>query len=191
MLKKSDILGIVKTGIILFIITGVAAFILAAVNNVTAPVIAENNEKNQAAAMKKVMPEAEDFKKEENYPEDEIVSQAYSALKGSEVIGYAVIAEPIGYGGGIAMVVGVDTEGKVTGVDITSQSETAGLGANCTKDEFKDQFTGKSAGIEVVKSGAKDNEIDAITSATITSKAVAEGVNAAIEAAEKLSGEAK
>lgn len=72
---------------------------------------------------------------------------------------------------------------------ITSQSETAGLGANCTKDEFKDSFKGKSAEITVVKNGAKNNQIDALTSATITSKAVTRGVNAAIEAA-KMCGEA-
>ena len=78
------------------------------------------------------------------------------------------------------MIVGVDNDLKVTGVEIISQSETAGLGAKCTEDGFKAQFVGKTENIAVTKNGAKDNEIDAITSATITSKAVTKGVNDAI-----------
>lgn len=185
MLKKSDIPNIIKTGVILFIITGVAAFILAAVNSVTEPIISANEAQKQELAMKKVLPAAESFDNNGmmDYVTNEIVTDAYSAEKDGEIFGYAVIVKPMGYGGEISMVVGVDRNGNVAGVDITSQSETAGLGANCTKDEFKDKFIGKTEGIEVVKNNAKDNQIDAMTSATITSKAVTQGVNAAIEAA--------
>ena len=69
-------------------------------------------------------------------------------------------------------------------IDITGQSETPGLGANCVREDFKAQFAGKKLGISVVKRNAKDNEIDAISSATITSKAVTKGVNDALEAVE-------
>ena len=178
MLKKSDIPQIIKISIILFIITAISAAILAGVNSVTAPLIAENEAKKQSEAMKKVVPGAEAFEKTEN----EVI---YIAKKSEEVVGYAVISKPVGYGGEISMVVGVDPDGKVLGVDIISQSETAGLGANCEKDEFKNQFIGKFAGINVVKSGASENEVDAISSATITSKAVTDGVNNAIELVEK------
>ncbi len=187
MLKKSDIPNIIKTAVILFLITGIAALILAVVNNFTAPIIAENSAKKQAAAMQNVLKDAE-FS-EENLAEnvdDPDISEIYKAQKDGSAAGYVVMVNPNGYNGAISMVVGIDAEGKVSGIDIISQSETAGLGANCVKDEFKDQFVGKSGEISVVKNDPKDNEIDAITSATITSKAVTSGVNKALAAAEKL-----
>ena len=187
MLKKSDIPNIIKTAVILFLITGIAALILAVVNNFTEPIIAENSAKKQAAAMQNVLKDAE-FSEEnlaENVDDPEI-SEIYKAQKDGSAAGYVVMVNPNGYNGAISMVVGIDAEGKVSGIDIISQSETAGLGANCVKDEFKDQFVGKSGEISVVKNDPKDNEIDAITSATITSKAVTSGVNKALAAAEKL-----
>ena len=187
MLKKSDIPNIIKTAVILFLITGIAALILAVVNNFTEPIIAENSAKKQAAAMQNVLKDAE-FS-EENLAEnvdDPDISEIYKAQKDGSAAGYVVMVNPNGYNGAISMVVGIDAEGKVSGIDIISQSETAGLGANCVKDEFKDQFVGKSGEISVVKNDPKDNEIDAITSATITSKAVTSGVNKALAAAEKL-----
>ncbi len=185
MLKKSDIPSIIKISLTLFIITALAAAILAGVNGVTAPQIAKNELEKQSAAMKKVVPGAENFEKTEN-------EEIFIGKKGEEILGYAVISESQGYGGVISMVVGVDPKGTVLGIDIVSQSETAGLGANCEKDEFKEKFVGKTAGVTVVKGGAKENEIDAISSATITSKAVTEGVNNAIDLVEKYKeGEAK
>lgn len=187
MLKKSDIPNIIKTALILFLITGIAALILAVVNKFTAPIIAENSAKKQAAAMQNVLKDVE-FSEEnlaENVDDPEI-SEVYKAQKDGLAAGYVVMVNPNGYNGAISMVVGIDAEGNVSGVDIISQSETAGLGANCVKDEFKDQFIGKSGEISVVKNDPKDDEIDAITSATITSKAVTGGVNKALAAAKKL-----
>lgn len=187
MLKKSDIPNIIKTAVILFLITGIAALILAVVNNFTAPIIAENSAKKQEEAMQRVLKDAE-FSKENlaDKAEDGDVSEIYEAQKDGAAAGYVVMVNPNGYNGAISMVVGIDTEGKVSGVDIISQSETPGLGANCVKEEFKDQFIGKSGEISVVKNDAGDDEIDAITSATITSKAVTSGVNKALAAVEKL-----
>jgi len=176
MVKKHVITEIYKVAIILFIITAVAAAILAAVNSVTAPVIADNDRKAQEIAMKQVLPDATGFeKKEYEINENSTVTEIYSSDAG-----YAIKVAPKGYGGEISMIVGIDNDLLVTGVEIISQSETAGLGAKCTNSEFKAQFIGKTENISVTKNGAKDNEIDAITSATITSKAVTKGVNDAI-----------
>ncbi len=183
-MQKKDVLSIFKTGLILFVITAVAAGILAVVNSFTAPIIEANEKTKREEAMKKVLPDAQFFEKID-YVSDSTVTEVYS---GGEA-GYVVLTEPNGYGGAISIVVGVDMDGTVMGVDITSQSETAGLGANCTKDEFINQFVGKTAGITVSKNGAKDNQIDAISSATITSKAVTQGVNDALSAVEQIEGE--
>lgn len=187
MLKKEDVSNIIKVGLILFAITAVSALVLATINAATAPVIAENNAKKQAEAMRTVLPEAAEFSSESLLGELEIdnVSAVYEAKdKSGSSIGYAVMAEPNGYGGEISMVVGVNPDMTVSGIDIISQSETASLGAKCVNEDFKAQFVGKKSEISVVKNGGDDNSIDAISSATITSKAVTKGVNSAIEAAQ-------
>lgn len=186
-MKKNDILSVIKVGITLCLITAISALILAVVNSYTAPVIAENTLKKQEKAMIKVVPLANNFSEIEFKSKEKIVKDIYEGTNETgEVTGYAVMVSPNGYGGEISMAVGVDNELKVTGVDIISQSETAGLGAKCTKKEFKDQFIGKTENIEVSKKGAKDNEIDAISSATITSQAVTTGVNSAINSVKEI-----
>lgn len=185
MAKNKDGIEILRVGVILFAITAVAAAILATVNGFTAPVIAENNKKTQEAAMKAVLPEASEFEEVEFTPEEN--STVTEIYRGGDA-GVVVTVNPNGYGGAISMVVGIDNEYKVTGVEIISQSETAGLGSNCTKEEFKSQFLGKTSDITVVKSGASGNQIDAISSATITSKAVTKGVNEAISTVKSMRG---
>lgn len=183
--KKSIVKDVIKVASVLFAITAVAAAILASVNSVTAPVIAENDKKAQEIAMKTVLPEATMFgKMEYEICESSSVTEVYMSDAG-----YAIKAAPKGYGGEISMIVGVDNDLKVTGVEIISQSETAGLGAKCTDSEFKAQFVGKTEDIVVAKGATKENEVDAITSATITSRAVTKGVNDAIKVAKKTKGD--
>ena len=99
--------------------------------------------------------------------------------------GYVVEVTPSGFGGTIDMVVGVGTDGTVTGVSIISMSETSGLGANASKESFRSQFVGKSGVLAVSKDGG---EIDALTGATITSRAVTSGVNTALVVASEMQG---
>ena len=176
---------IFKVGFILFAITAIAALVLAVVNNFTAPVIEANNKHAQERAMRIVLPDAEGIEAVDfTTTEGSSVTEVYDA-KG---IGTVVKASPNGYGGKIDMVVGVDNNLKVTGIEIVAQSETAGLGSNCQNDSFKAQFVGKTENISVVKSGSKDNEIDAISSATVTSKAVTKGVNDALAIVKLMKG---
>ena len=177
---------IIKVGLILFAITAVAALVLAVVNNFTAPVIAENNKRAEEAAMRYVLPDATEFTKTDFTPDE--ASSAKEVYQGGDA-GMVVKVSPVGYAGKIDIVVGIDNDLKVTGIQIINQGETAGLGANCTNDSFKSQFVGKTENITVVKNGAKDNEIDAISSATITSKAVTKGVNDAISAVKEMKGD--
>jgi len=191
MLKREDLKEILRVGIILFLITALSALVLATVNSVTAPVIAQNNEKKQAAAMQIVMSDAKEFEQIKNEPfDDKYFENVYKAKDESgEVIGYVALVSPNGYGGEISLVVGVNVDLTVSGIDVISHSETAGLGAKCDTDEFKSQFAGKTEGIEVVKNGGPENSIDAISSATITSKAVTQGVNFALETVKLIVGE--
>ena len=123
-MKKEDILNIVKVGVTLCLITAISAFILAVVNSYTAPVIARNTERKQEVAMQKVVPLAKGFKNLEIDIKEKTVKSVYEAKNTfGETVGYAVMVSPNGYGGEISMVVGVDSDLKVTGVDIISHSE--------------------------------------------------------------------
>ena len=86
---------------------------------------------------------------------------------------------PSGFGGVLDIMVGVNSDGTCSGVSIISHAETSGLGANAEQESFRSQFVGKS-NVAVTKDGG---DIASITGATITSRAVCDGVNAAIEAA--------
>ena len=156
----------------LFLITTIVAGLLGLVNYVTADTIAEQIAQKAENAMRQVL-EADGYEPL-GVPEESAVTAAYRA--GDK--GYVVRVAPNGFGGAIDMMVGVDVSGAVTGVAIVSQSETASLGANCTREDFRAQFTGKTGTLSVSKDGG---EIEALTGATVTSRAVTEGVNTALE----------
>ena len=189
MLNKGEKIEIVKVGIILFLITAISAGLLAIVNAKTSPIIAQNESAKQQMAMSVVLPGAKSFGTE-NLKTDDMDKTITAVYKADGDEGYVVMALPKGYGGEISLVVGVTNEGTVSGVNVVSQSETAGLGAKCTNSDFTNQFEGKTENIGVSKTGGTGNTITAISSATITSKAVTSGVNAAIQAA-KMAKEAE
>ena len=184
LMQRKDVFDIAKIGLILFAITAISAGILAAVNGVTAPIISANAKAKREAAMSKVLPDAAAFEKVEYVEPDSSVIEVYDAGDA----GCVVLCEPHGYAGAISIVVGVKPDLTVNSIDITSQSETPGLGANCTNDSFKSAYVGKTKDIKVVKSNPSGNQIDALSSATVTTKAVTKGVNDALIAAEELIG---
>ncbi len=96
-------------------------------------------------------------------------------------MGGCVNSSASGYGGEITMMGGINADDTISlsGVEILSNSETPGLGANCTTEGFKSQFKGLEYPVSVVKGSANVGEVSAITGATITSTAVASGVNEA------------
>ena len=93
-----------------------------------------------------------------------------------------------GYGGDVTVMVGIGADGKVTGIEILSHDETPGLGANSTKPEFKNRFVGKSGVLMVSKTSNEGQNVQAITAATITSKAVTSAVNASLSAYAAIKG---
>ncbi len=181
---------IVKLGLILFIITAIAATLLAVANNATSDLIAQVQEQESNKARQEVLPSADTFMPlDENefnsiVAENNKVKEVYVGKDSAgELVGYTLKTVASGYGGDIEIITGISAEGNVTGMKVVSHSETPGLGANSEKLEFRNQFVGKStsSNISVVKSAPKDNEIQAISGATITSKAVTGGVNMAID----------
>ncbi len=154
----------------LFLICFVIALGLSSLNSVTAPVIAQLTETKKQEAMKSVLPEC-DIKK--------ATDSVYIGEKDGGVVGYAVnVITQEGYGGAIEMIVGFDPDFRMTGLEFISMSETPGLGTRAKEDSFLSQFLGEEA--------KEFEEIDAITGATITSKAVNGAINRASELAKEV-----
>ena len=182
---------ILKLGVTLFAICAVAALVLGVTNNITAPVIEERNIQASNEARKIVLSETDEFKELDGMNSD-IVLEVYEGIKDGQVIGYTIKTSSKGYGGAIELMVGISKDGKITGVEIGNHSETPGLGSKATEPMFKNQYVDKDVlnSLLVVKGSTNnDNEISAISGATITSNGVTNGVNAAMKIYnEKLSG---
>ena len=180
MKTESTVMYVLRLALTLLIITAVVAAALAGVNSITAPAIAELNAQKTQEAIELVLPgggESVDF------PETALVSKVYASETG-----YAVEVTPGGFDNTITMMVGVDKAGSVLGISIIKHTETAGLGAVAAAstpagENFRGQFVGASGSVAVTKDGG---QMDAITGATITSRAVCAGVNAALECAAKM-----
>lgn len=201
--RKND--NFMKDALILFAITLVLGLCLGLVYKVTKEPIDKAAEEAKQIAYQKVY-DGKDIEivEDEALTKSavEYVSEKYAATIQEAVVvkdtsgtelGKAYIVSAKGYGGDVTLSVGIDTEGVVTGMDVITMNETAGLGANCTKPEFKEQFKGKTGELSVTKSGnAGEDEIDALSGATITSKAVTSAVNMCLEFSGTLdSGEGK
>lgn len=180
---------IAKLGGILFVITVIAAGILGFANQKTAVLIEQVNEAANNESREQVLPDAEEFEEIEADKLSEIQSahpeviDVYEGKAGGETIGYTVKTGTIGYGGVVEVITGINKEENIIeGVRIGNNEETPGLGALATEESFNGQYTEKPAEqLTVVKSSPGETDILAITGATITSDAVTDGVNIAIE----------
>ena len=181
MKTQSNVAYILRISLTLLVITAVVAALLAGVNAITAPIIAKANEAKTQEAINAVLPGGGD-------------SVAFNDATGlvtnvyASDTGYAVQVTPSGFDGEIDMMVGIDKDGKVLGISIISHTETAGLGAvaaanNAKGEAFREQFVGMSGSVAVSKDGG---EVDALTGATITSRAICDGINAALDCVENL-----
>lgn len=180
---------ILKHASILFAIAFLCSLILILCNNLTENRIAELKEKTEIEAQAEVLPDAYTFESADakSFENSVVRNILIGKSKDGKTVGYCVKAEPSGFGGKISMMVGITQDFKVNGVKITSMSETPGLGAKADETWLK-QFVKKGENISVVKGGnAGENDVNAISGATITSKAVTVGVNAAINSAKTLS----
>ncbi len=183
-MKKS----IIVPTIALFLICIVATTLLAFANSVTAPIIDELAVKTEMESRKKVCVLATEFVNETANG----VSYAVGYDENGQKLGMVFTTTAKSYGGEILVMTGVDMDGKVSGVELLSINDTAGLGMNATKSDFRTQFLGLVNGIKVMKNSSNhdNNEITALTGATITSQAVADAVNAALADFEKVNGKA-
>jgi len=178
MKTESIALYVARLALILLIITSVVAACLAGVNAITKPVIDQLNAEKTQKAIEAVLPGGFDTEITDYADATGLVSKVYQGANG-----YALEVKPSGFDNTITMMVGVDAEGKVLGISVVSHTETAGLGAvaaaaTSAGEAFRGQFVGQSGAVSVTKDGGT---LDAITGATITSRAICVGVNAALD----------
>lgn len=177
--KGNEIVGLI---VVLGLITLVCALLLGFINGLTAGKIEQNNIDTRNVAMAEIIPgaEFEDLGIVVPAPDKTTpaITGVYKATVDGADAGYCVQVTPSGFGGTLTMIVGVDTNGSVAGVKVTSHSETPGLGAKSQDADWIGQFAGAAAdgSLAVTKDGGT---INSITGATITSRAVTLGVNTA------------
>ena len=184
---------IIKLTVTLFVTCVVVAALLGLVDNVTRDKIAAINWENTVAAMKAVVADPDATTFSDALENTEAMSAAalagggtldsvYEVQVGGASAGYAIKVVASGSQGNIEMMVGVDGEGAVTGVSIVDNAETAGIGSKVMENQngVLDQFIGKSAADGTLAVGTN---VDAITGATVSSKGVTAGVNAALAVA--------
>ena len=198
--------SIISDCIKLCVITVIAGFLLGLVYNVTKAPIAAQEEKTKQEAYKAVFTDASEFKNtdfdqdavqkvldEKGLGQNTITEIAQAVDQNGKILGYVFsVTNPEGYGGDVSLSVGVRNDGTVNGYETLTINETAGLGMKATEDEFKSQFKNKKAEqFEAVKDGSGANDdakIDAISGATITSRAVTSAVNSCVAYADSLKG---
>ena len=185
----------IKNTISLMLITLIAGLLLGAVYEITKEPIRKENQRAKEEAYKAVFADADAFE-DVKIDEDKVakaldekgldatINEAMKVLdKSGQQIGYVLtVTDHEGYGGDIQFAIGVQSDGTLNGISFLSISETAGLGMKAKEDAFRKQFEGKKTDqIVYTKNGAKaDNEIDALSGATITTNAVTNGVNAGL-----------
>ena len=176
-------LYILRLAVTLLVITALAAALLAGVNSITADRIAANKLAKTQRALGEVLPGATGMAKTQDG--SGIVQAVYTPEAASPVQGWAVqVAPTSGFAGEIVLMVGVNADGTVAGISVVSHAETPGLGAVAAAktpagEGFRESFLGLRGEVTV-------SDIDAISGATITSRAVAEGVSAALAYLENL-----
>ena len=199
MSEKAGFRGMLKLGLILALYAAFACVGLAFVYTGTIKIITQRQLDDQAAALKELFPDADDFKpvSDAKSPDPMVIigdddpdnTGVFAAMKNGGYIGLALSTSRASYGGPIKVLVGVGVDGKISGVKILEHTDTPGLGANAASNtyyvdrgrgiRFYDQFAGKN----VSDPFEPKQDVIAITAATITSRAVAASVKAAGEAA--------
>lgn len=190
---------IIKDALALTLITLVAGVALGGVYEITKDPIAKQEAQAKAEAYEQVFTDAAAFEEvemddtliqtirdqldQEGYKVQSIEEVMRAEDQSGETLGYAfTVVTSEGYGGDIQFSMGVQNDGTLNGISILSIGETAGLGMNADTPAFKDQFVGKQVEkLQYTKNGAtQDDEINAISGATVTTNAMTNGVNAGL-----------
>lgn len=191
-MHRDEIIKILRLSLTLTVICVVAGSALALTYSATERQIKNQAREEEKKSNQAALPIAKagfDFKRRDDLAskvrkESKDVVKIYEALQDGKRVGWVVQVAPRGYGGPLLLAVGIDMRGKVKGISVIESKETPGLGQGIEKVGFQKQFIGKdeNAALEV------GEDIDALTGATISSKATASGVKQALQAIHLIGG---
>ena len=166
---------IFKPIVVLCVICIVVTGALAATNGMTAPIIEAATLAAQEAARTELLPDAQGFEKVEGID----VANVSDVYRTTNDVGVVITSSAKGYGGDVVVMVGINADGSIEAITVTQQTETKGIGSNVvSNNEYLAQYSGMSAAEPLVL----NEDVDAYASATVSSTAVINAVNAAIEA---------
>ena len=194
-------INIPRSALILCFITFVAGIALSGVFGLTKDTIEEQQLKAQAESFKAVCPDAEEFELDDRIQQaiadlnGEVygtdfgkvyINNAFTGVDASgNTVGYVIsVTSADGFDGNITLSLGLQADGTINGIAFTELNETAGMGMRCDEPAFKDQFNGKNVTKFILnKTGGStaDDEIDSVSGASISSNAVVNAVNAALD----------
>ena len=183
---------IVKPAITLFLICAIITGALAVVNGITKPIIEESQKAALQESLSVVLPGADEYSEavdrealiSQGYEPGERVRNLYTASVGGDTFGYVVEVASRGYGGNIVMLVGIDSSLSITGTAIMSHNETPGLGSKADDDEYMKQYLGEipETLYRVVKTEkSQDGDIEVLSGATVTSRAISNAISEAAQ----------
>ena len=187
-MKSNAFKEYIQPTVVLVAICLVITFALAYVNSITAPIIADNSAKAADAARAELLPAAESFEQYDGelvvtVPDKVFVTECYVA----EGAGMVVTVQTSSFGGLLTEMIGIDSEGKITGVKVTAHADTKGLGTKAHDTAYVAQYQGLSelANADNIKG---DTAVTYISGATISSNAVYQGVCAALQQFQTVQG---
>lgn len=170
--QENPTLKAIVIGLKLLLISSLIAAIIAFVYSVTLEQYKQNIEKQKREAMQAIF-NSQTLTYTEATVDDATV---YTVTDNGETLGYCVQIASAGFGGDVSLMIGYNADASIRGVQVVSHSETPGLGAKVEEDAHLSQYNGKSG--ELILNG-KENGVDAVSGATISSRAVINGVNEA------------
>ena len=163
--------------IVLTVICLVFGFLLSYVNSITSPIIETAAAEAAELAKKEVLADADSFTEITDVELPESVDQAFAADNGA---GHVYFATGSGYGGDMQIIVGIDADGVITGTQVLSHSETAGLGARVAEEAWNSQFMGEDESL---------SDVSVISGSTVSSNCFIKLVEAAFEANDTITAE--
>ncbi len=193
--NKSPVIDLLKTAFTLFLIAAFVAILLALANYITAPIIERSAQERLNQSLNNLMTDAVTFESVDDHALVETMVPVLAVYRGLDKTdaetGYCVHVAPTGYSDTIDMMVAIDKDGTVSGVQILSISDTPGIGMKVESDEdFKNSVLGFAETVNIVKSAPTNaNDVQVISGATISSTAYLNGVNTAIEIVQFLNQE--
>lgn len=170
-MKKNTVGQIIKPVIVLTCICLVVTALLAYINTITSPIIAEAEEKAAREAMEEVLAEADTFEQITLDTMPERVTEIYRAGNNA---GYVFMLKTKGYGGDMKLICGIKSDGTIEACKTLSHAETSGLGSKTAEDPYRNQYVGKTADTL--------DQVDSISGATISSTAYMNAIKDAFEA---------